>query len=84
MELKGTTNENMARLRYGYRDLATDKQDTFVLHLDRLESGWEVLVEGEGDVAPPRVEAGRRGKKSPGCGVLDPGSALQDGRPPGG
>lgn len=47
MELKGTTNENVARLRYGYRDLTTDKQDTFVFHLHRLESGWKVMVEGE-------------------------------------
>lgn len=47
MELKGTTNENVARLSYGYRDLTTDKQDTFVFYVHRLNAGWKVMVVGE-------------------------------------
>jgi RNA polymerase sigma factor (sigma-70 family) len=47
MDLRGTTNEDVVRLHYGYRDRAADTLDTFVFVLRRLESGWKVRVEGE-------------------------------------
>jgi RNA polymerase sigma factor (sigma-70 family) len=47
MDLKGTTNEDMVRLDYGYRDLESGKDDTFPFLLRRLDTGWKIVVEGE-------------------------------------
>lgn len=47
LDLAGTTNEDRVRLDFGYRDLASGKDDTFRFHLHRHHDGWKVLVEGE-------------------------------------
>lgn len=47
MELKGTTNEDVVRLDYGYRDLQSGKDETFPFFLRRFDTGWKVVVEGE-------------------------------------
>ncbi|MCC7373028.1 MAG: sigma-70 family RNA polymerase sigma factor [Verrucomicrobiales bacterium] len=46
MDLKGTTNEDIVRLDYGYRDLESGKDEIFPFFLRRFDNGWKVLVEG--------------------------------------
>lgn len=47
LDLRGTTNEDIVRLHFGYRDLATGGDDAFTFQLHRHDTGWKVMVEGE-------------------------------------